>query len=86
MNWYIQSRVECYLPASQVKHLQAGASVDHNNIFGHFNLVAFARNILNEVLRDNLISDIIAQPFDPHHASGILTIGGIFSRNQSFNI
>ena len=60
MNRYIQSGVECYLPASKVKHLPAGASVDHNIIFGHFNLVAFARNILNEVLRDNLISNIIA--------------------------
>ena len=79
MNRYIPSEGECYLPASKVKHLPVGTLVDHNIIFGHFNLVAFARNILNEMLRDNLISDIIAQSFDPHHASGILTIGGIFS-------
>lgn len=79
MNRYIQSRAECYLPASQVKHLPAGASIDHNIIFGHFYLVAFARNVMNEVLRDHLVSDIIAQPFDPHHGSGILKIGGVFS-------
>ena len=78
MNRYIQTQAECYLSASQVKHLPAGKSVDHNIIFGHFYLVAVARNILNEVLRDNLVSDVIAQPFDSHHGSGILTIGGVF--------